>query len=291
MNIKELLQLGKNRLADRKTAVVDAEVLLSYLTGYTTEQLFVHDAEVVDDSDVALFEVYLKRVLKGEPVAYIIGKKEFFGFDYFVDNRVLIPRPETEFIVEAVLKYLEVASAGNKKFRCLDVGTGSGTIPVAVLNTVFAKLDGDFDVFFDAIDISQDALEVARINVDQYSLSDNVHLFQSDLLDFCDDGESFDVITANLPYIGEVKHRCVTDEAVEFEPNLALFGGDDGLMLYKKMFQQIKEKEIKFNLMIGEFGFGQLDNIKELLDTFFEQRWTILKDHSGVDRVFIVRNH
>jgi len=288
MTVKELLKFGKDQLFGRDTGIMDTEVILSYVTGFSREELLAFDDRSVENDLVSLFKVYIERVLKGEPVAYIINSKEFFGLNYFVDNRVLIPRPETEFIVEAVLKYLEIASKDKKSFKCLDVGTGSGTIPVAILNSVFAKLDGDYDISFDAVDVSLDALDVAMVNVEQYSLSNNIHLFQSDLLDFADDCESFDVITANLPYIGEVKHRYVSDDAVKFEPNIALFGGEGGLVLYKKMFQQISDKEIFFNLLIGEFGFGQLEDMEKLLTTFFDQRWTILKDHSGVERVFIV---
>jgi release factor glutamine methyltransferase len=228
----------------------------------------------------------LKRVVDGEPVAYILGEKEFYGLDFFVDNRVLLPRPETEMIVEKVLEYFgsDVVDS-DLGFRLLDVGTGSGNIVVSI-----AKSASDFFVDADAVDISDDALEVARLNAQQHCVEDRISFFNSDLLENIEDAEKYDVIVANLPYIGELENNFVEENVERYEPSLALFAGDDGLELYKKMFQQIIDKEISFDLMIGEFGFGQAEGVLSLMNKYFDHRsCSIEKDLAGIDRIFVIK--
>lgn len=242
--------------------------------------------EEVDEVDEIMFFAYVQRVRNGEPVEHITNQKEFYGLDFFVDNRVLIPRPETEMLVEKVLEFLrEGRSLGSSGFRLIDVGTGSGNISVSIAKTFLD--DGGQIAMFEAVDVSEEALEVAKLNRDQHGLEHVVQIYQSDLLEGVDDGGEFDVIVANLPYIGEVKNRFVSREAEEFEPNVALFGGDNGLELYKKMFQQITDKNVKFKLLLGEFGFAQTEDMEGLLSNYFDH-YSIEKDLAGIDRIFIV---
>lgn len=272
MKIAELLRQGGEFLS-----ALDCEVILAHALGCSREYLLAHGEEEVDGFVLDLFGEYVERVRNGEPVAYITGEKEFFGLSFFVDNRVLVPRPETEMIVEKVLEYL-----GDRKARVLDVGTGSGNIAVSV-----AKGNEDVDVL--ALELEDGACEVARLNAEQHGVDDRVNVFQSDLLEAVDEGEGFDVIVANLPYIGEEKHRYVSAATEMHEPHAALFGGFDGLQLYKKMFQELQDKGISFDLMMGEFGFAQGEDMAELLDRFFDQRWVIEKDLAGIERIFCVR--
>ncbi len=141
-----------------------------------------------------------------------------------------------------------------------------------------------------ALEIDESALEVAKVNVEQYCLEDKISLFQSDLLEVIEEDEFYDVIVANLPYIGEVKNRFIAHSTEEFEPDLALFGGDTGLELYENMFIEIKEKNINFELLMGEFGFAQSEAMQELLAKYFKN-FEIIKDLAGIDRIFMVKSN
>jgi len=156
VRIKEALQRG--------TAQLDAEVLLAYTLGVDREYLIAHDDEEIEDFLVPVFEEYLRRVESGEPVAYITGQKEFYGLDFFVDKRVLIPRPETELLVEKVLEYLEIMGERRKRFRLLDVGTGSCNIPISIVKQYEAS-DPDRIESFTALEKEDGAMEVAKINI------------------------------------------------------------------------------------------------------------------------------
>ncbi|MBP9771054.1 peptide chain release factor N(5)-glutamine methyltransferase, partial [Candidatus Gracilibacteria bacterium] len=236
------------------------------------------------------YMAYLKKVKDGEPVAYILKEKEFYGLNFYVDNRVLVPRPETEQLVETVLSFLEEKygvkrsrefESDAEKFRILDVGTGSGNIAIS-LATNFQNLEAV------ALDVSDDAIEVARVNVNQHGVEDRVELYQSDLLDVIEDGENFHVIVANLPYIGTKTNSDVDENVEKHEPASALFAGEDGLDLYLKMFKQIQEKNVSYDLIVGEFGSMQREDMEALLTDFFGQNWRIEKDLAGLDRMFVV---
>ncbi len=207
-----------------------------------------------------------------------------------MDNRVLVPRPETEQLVETVLSFLEEKygvkrsrefESDAEKFRILDVGTGSGNIAIS-LATNFQNLEAV------ALDVSDDAIEVARVNVNQHGVEDRVELYQSDLLDVIEDGENFHVIVANLPYIGTKTNSDVDENVEKHEPASALFAGEDGLDLYLKMFKQIQEKNVSYDLIVGEFGSMQREDMEALLTDFFGQNWRIEKDLAGLDRMFVV---
>lgn len=282
MKIKSLIKQGKEFLADRENALLECELVLAHVLGESREYVFMNAEKEIDDFSVDLFMKYLQRLFEGEPLAYLLNEKEFFGLNLYVDNRVLVPRPETEQIVERVIEFAEADE--DRKYKVLDVGTGSGNIAVSLASNELIT-----DVL--ALDIDEEALEVAKINVEQYSLGHKVQLVQSDLLDVIEDGEYFDAIVANLPYIGEVNYRFVSPSAEKFEPNHALFGGESGLELYKKMFQQLEDKGVEFELMIGEFGFEQGKIMEDLLNKYFEHKWVIESDLAGIERIFIVKNH
>ncbi len=261
--------------------MLDCEVILANVLGVDREYLITHSDEEVDHDLFELFCVYLKKLKDGCPVAYIVKEKEFYGLNFYVDDRVLVPRPETEMLVEKVLQFLKSNEEEGRRFRVLDVGTGSGNIAIAL-----AKNFDDQVVV--ALDVSEGAVEIAKINIEQHSLEDKVQVYQSDLLDAIDDGENFDVIVANLPYIGKVKNNDVDENVEKYEPGAALFAGDDGLELYKKMFQQIADKGVGYGLIVGEFGFMQRKDLEALLDKYFEHKWGIERDLEGRDRMFVV---
>ncbi|MBI4235213.1 peptide chain release factor N(5)-glutamine methyltransferase [Candidatus Peregrinibacteria bacterium] len=235
---------GTEKLSDTALSALNAELLLAYSLDESREFLFANANGDADPGSVYMFWHYIKRLASGEPIAYIIKKKEFYGLDFFVDQRVLIPRPETEMLVEAALKFS--AANPSKKLRILDLGTGSGNIAISLAK----NLPDECIDLIDAVDLSEAACEVAKINALQHGVDDRVSVFPADLLDFADENGRYDLIVANLPYIGEVSHDFVSENVEKYEPNSALFAGDDGLALYKNLFEQILGKNITCDLLI-----------------------------------------
>jgi release factor glutamine methyltransferase len=288
MTIKELLQQGALVLVNRENAVLEVEILLAYAFVVDREYLIAHvDEEAEDEFTVALYWEFLNQLKAGMPLAYILGEKEFYGENFFVDQRVLVPRPETEMLVEEVLKFLTKNVDSDELFNILDLGTGSGNIAISLAK----NCDNGEKILveeIDAVDLSEDALEVCRVNVENHGVLDIVHVFQSDLLTGIDREINYDVIVANLPYIGKEKNRVVDENVSKYEPDMALFGGQDGLELYEKLFEQISERGMDFKLLVGEFCYGQGDDLRELLNKYFDQKWRIEKDLAGIERMFVV---
>lgn len=255
--------------------VLGVELLLAHVLGVERAYLLAHPEHLLNTDTEQCFRSLYTRLRKGEPVAHLIGTKEFFGLEFQVNRSVLIPRPETEILVEEVIKFADKESG----LRVLDVGTGSGAIAIAL-----AKHLPNATVV--ATDVSHDAIEVARTNAEKHGVDVAFHV--SDLLE--EVKGSFDVIVANLPYIGEEKFRFVSKETEQYEPSVALFGGVDGLELYRRLFRQLTVLDWRPRLLLGEFGFAQADSMREALNNFFEQEdWRIKKDYASIDRVFMVR--
>jgi release factor glutamine methyltransferase len=253
---------------------LDCEVLLAHVIGKSREHVFANPSlELSEDVSSEFLKLEAKR-LDGCPVAYLVESKEFYGLDFYVDERVLIPRPETEMIIDTVLELCDDESA-----RVLDVGTGSGCIAISILNKM-----PEFGAV--ACDISSDALAVASLNAKKHGVSDRIEFVESDLLEGIEG--RFDFICANLPYIGLDKNDFVEKNVEKYEPEKALFGGNDGLELYKKMFQQLKMGKVECKWIIGEFGFGQTEDLKAVLSKNFDQQWEIKNDLNDIPRLFVV---
>ncbi|MBU0667639.1 peptide chain release factor N(5)-glutamine methyltransferase [Patescibacteria group bacterium] len=264
----------------RKTGhkdVLGVELLLAHSLNVGRERLFSHPEQEIDSMELQVFQDLFNRFCDGEPVAYLVGKKEFYGLDFLVNDSVLIPRPETELLVDKVMEFCKEESGG---VRILDIGTGSGAIAVALAkNLPRARVI--------ACDISAEALEVAKENAQMHGVADRTSFVKSDLLANVEG--DFDVVVANLPYIGEKSNNFVSKETLNYEPHVALFGGDDGLDLYRKLFVQIVGLEWRPKLLLGEFGFLQADAMRELLNKYFvQQGWSIEKDYASIERIFVV---
>ncbi len=275
MKIFEVLNKAKN---DKK--LLEAEVLLAHILEKKKEWVVAHADEEISSDDMKIFHELWVRLLDGEPSAYLISKKEFYGLPFYVDSRVLVPRPETEFLVGEVLRLSEEGEFANKKsIQVVDVGTGCSAIATAL-----AKASDRLEVC--ATEVSEDACEVARKNV--LDLEAGVDVFCGNLLEPVSDLD-FDIIVANLPYIGTEKFDFVADDVAKHEPDVALYGGRDGLRLYEEMFKQIREYGMKPKYILGEFGFLQAEALEELVGEFFPKACLEIKqDLSGLDRNFII---
>jgi len=279
MTIKEVLQLGRAFANDNIEELV-LEVLLSHVLLRDKEYIFAHGEKEVPHDKIEKFTSLIKRYVNGEPVAYLTGKKEFYGITLNVDKRVLIPRPETEYLVDKVLELVK-NSDKESVIKVLDVGTGSGNIAIALAYN-------SPKIHVTACDISLDALKVAEENVNRYDLKEKVSIVHSDLLNNIDKS-GYRIIIANLPYIGTEKHNFVAKETKNHEPHEALFGGVDGLRLYEKFFEQISMLAEVPDYVLGEIGFLQGESLKKMVKQFYPKASvTIEKDLAGLDRYFII---
>lgn len=278
MTVSEIVSRGVSLLSSREDARLASDVLLAFFLGCSKESLLARSQESVSVDIEQSFLSAIADVSRGKPVAYITHEKEFYGLSLYVDERVLIPRPETELLVESVLETCGRVSAS----VIADIGTGSGCISLALAHHLPQAR-------FLAVDISPDALEVTQKNVQRYeNVKDRIEIVNSDLLTQIID-RKIDIVVANLPYIGEEKFRFVDKNVEEYEPKLALFAGFDGLQLYKKMFQQIKKMKNPPKYIFGEFGFGQSDELLLLLNSFFDQKPQIFSDLAGIPRIFRIQ--
>ncbi|MEZ4571108.1 MAG: peptide chain release factor N(5)-glutamine methyltransferase [Thermomicrobiales bacterium] len=256
-----------------ETPGLDADVLLEHVTGLDRAGLFARSTEPLDHVAVERYQSLLERRLAGEPVAYMIGSRSFRTIDLIVDARVLVPRPETELLVEAGLAALS-GMAGKR--RVLDLGTGSGAIALALAAEL--PVDHQPEISIVASDISQDALDVARTNRTALGLDDRVELIQSNLFDRV--AGCFDVVLANLPYLRQdQRHRSTARE-----PELALFAGDDGLDQYRRMFAGISKHLSEGGFVAVEIDPDQSAAVRGLADASIGGAVVVLKDLAGLDR-------
>ncbi len=238
------------------------------------------DHEVTTGKMAEIQAAWLK-ILDGCPPAYLTHEREFYGISFYVDENVLLPRPETELLVDHTLNAINsLYLAGIKPVNILEIGTGCGAISLALEKK-------DTGLAITATDVSEGALEVAAKNVKKNS--SKVKLIKSDLLENVQDGH-FDILVANLPYIGKLKNNFISRNVEKYEPSVALFGGDDGLNLYEKMFRQAVKHKRKFFYILGEIGFSQGEGIIALAkEVFPEADIHVMQDYSGLDRHFILK--
>ncbi len=268
----ERLQAGA-----RGDARLDAETLLMNVLGRDRAYLYAHPELELSCRELNQYNQLLERRANGEPVQYITGHQEFRGLDLLVTPAVLIPRPETEHSVEAALELLRDVESP----RIVDVGTGSGCIALAIASELP-------NACIDAIDISVEALDVARRNAQRLGLSDRISFAQSDLLKkYLPLGATFDLVVSNPPYVGKSEADKLQVEVREHEPHCALFGGEQGLDIYRRLIPQAHRVLKPGGWLVMEIGYSQEQEIKELLRDWHEVR--ALPDLRGIPRVVIAR--
>ncbi len=269
--VKRATEILKER--GSKSPRLDAELLLVHsLKLRDRVELYLNFDRPLTEREVEDYRQLVKRRAKGEPVAYITGKKEFFGFEFKVRKGVLIPRPETETLVEEALKLIK----GKKGLKVVDVGTGSGCIAI----TVCKLTKGENTII--GVDVSEEALKVAKENVE--NLKCKVHLIRTSLLNGLKG--PFDAIISNPPYVAAGDKR-VEREVLKYEPKIALFAGKSGLEFIEKLVKESHTKLKEGGFLALEFGEGQGKEVKELLSEAGFKEVRIIKDLSGKERVGI----
>ena len=276
VSIEQALSMSKTLKSCSKTYLLDTEIILGFIISKTREYLWAHGEKILTELQAQQFEQMLNKRKQGVPIAYIVGNRHFWDFELTVNESVLIPRPETELLVDIALKTL----SGSKLPRKIaDLGTGSGAIAIAL-----ARENPNWCI--DATDISPQALDVARANARDLKVS-NVNFYEGSWCDGFPDC-SFDLIVANPPYL-----TCDDDHlkkgGLQFEPILALAATDSG---YSELNQIIRESHRclkKDSWLLLEHGYDQQNSLIEKLKSYGYSNVSGVKDYSGLDRVVAAR--
>ncbi|MBO8157967.1 peptide chain release factor N(5)-glutamine methyltransferase [Thermosyntropha sp.] len=250
---------------------LEAELLLAEALGKDRVYLYTNYDLPVNRNEREIYKEWIKRRVRGEPLAYITEHKEFMSLDFKVNHHVLIPRPDTEILVETAMKAAEDFEG---EIRICDVGTGSGAIAVSL--AFYLKKAKVY-----ATDISPEALDVARENAQRNGVE--LVLGQGDLLEPFKDEERFHIITANLPYINEAEYEALDITVRGYEPRLALFAPGDGLDIYRRLVPEAYELLENNGYLLIEIGYNQAEEALKVVKDFASAE--IIKDLAGRDRV------
>jgi release factor glutamine methyltransferase len=276
MNIQNAIRKGKMILSEKKikTAELDSEILMSKAINKEKKFLILNFNNVIPKENLNIFNDLVNQRSKGKPIAYLLKKKEFWKNEFVVDRNVLIPRPDTEILVEQSLELTK----NKNKLNLLDVGVGSGCILLSILNE-------KKNFYGTGIDICGKSLSICRVNSHKLGLKKRVRLFKSNIDNF--QYGKYDLIISNPPYIKKFDLKCLEKDVIGFEPKQALDGGIEGLSEIRKVISKSSELIKKNGFLILEIGFDQKNRVKQILQNkgFYIKK--IVKDLSGHDRCIV----
>ena len=268
MKTTQLLDFGSNILRSKKIIShrIDSEVILSYILKISREKLLIKEDKVCNEN-IIKFRSLISRRLKQEPVAYIIARKEFRSEDFFVDKKSLIPRPETELLIDPIVKIFK-----NKNLFFLDIGVGSGCIIFSILK----ELNHSKGI---GIDICKKAVLNAKINLNRFNLKNRVKLLNKSVDQVLN--KKFDLVVSNPPYIVKREINRLANDIRKFEPKVALDGGNDGLDVIKKVIYKSKEILKLRGVLALEIGRGQYPSVARVLKENNFRQIRIMKDYQN----------
>ena len=257
-----------------KTAMLDTELLMSKAINKDREFIILNLKNEIDEKDYQYFQKMINERSKGKPIAYLTNKKFFWKYEFDIVENVLIPRPDTEILVEQVLNIYK----NKNKINFLDIGTGSGCILLSIL-----KERKDF--FATGIDISDDAIKICKINAYKLGVKNRVKLFKSDIDNFSNG--KYDLIISNPPYIKNLDLKYLEKDVIDFEPKLALNGGLEGITEIKKVINKSAKLIKKNGKLILEIAFNQKEKVRQLLinNGFYVNM--VIKDLAKNDRCIV----
>jgi release factor glutamine methyltransferase len=289
IDIRAALRLAIETLRAAKVPshTLAAELLLMHALGRDRTWIYSHPEDEVDPAAFSRLLAFVERRASGEPTQYITGKQEFWGLEFEVTPSVLIPRPETEHVVEVALERLGArgikidmaTGTPSAPLRMADVGTGSGCLAVALAHEL-----PHANVL--ATDISNAALEIARRNAGRLGVAERVSFLHTDLLASIHEANSFDLIVSNPPYIGRNEKAQLSREVRDHEPQSALFGGPTGIEMYARLVEQSARLLRRRGILVLELGYNSADHVRGLL--FQQPAWvnvSITNDLAGIPRV------
>ncbi len=282
MILRELIRQSEAMLDEKDKDCNVAKVLFYHLAHKEPHQLYLMMDEEVDDELLKQFQDGMQRYMNGEPIQYINGKENFFSRDFIVNENVLIPRYETEELVENILYKIDDCFDNYSSIDLCDVGTGSGAIAITL-----ALEEPKLNVV--ATDISEKALDVARENAKK--LNAQVTFYQGDMLEPLIERQlKFDIFVSNPPYIPQ--NQEIESVVKDNEPHVALFGGNDGLYFYRKIFKDVRHVLKDRALLAFEMGFDQRELMSQAVEQYFpDTPYEIMKDMNGKDRMLFIYYH
>lgn len=288
MTLRQALTAATQKLASSEhlqpNAQRDAELLLLHTLAIAKTTLIAHPERTLTQEEAGQYEAAIARRLKNEPIQYITGQQEFYGLTLRVTPAVLIPRPETEHLVEAVLAEMNARHPHNHPLKIADIGTGSGAIAIA-LATHLPQAE------ITAIDLSREALKVAEANAREHKVANRIHFLHSDLLTSLPhpeaSAEHFEAIVSNPPYVPTSDQNQLHPQVRDHEPHAALFAGSSGLDIYRRLIPQAEAALKPGGLLALEIGHGQREALASLLATW--QNVAFVNDLQHIPRVALAR--
>jgi len=280
VQLKQALTAAVDQLegSDCGSPRMNAETLMMFVLGVNRAHLYAHPERELTASEQDRYEDVIEQRAAGVPSQYITGHQEFWGLDFVVTSAVLIPRPETEHLVETVLELAREVTTP----RIADVGTGSGCIALALANELCSA-----DVV--AVDLSTDALEVARANAARLQLDGRVTFLQSDVLAALAGRSDFDFVVSNPPYVGHDEADKVQRSVFEYEPRMAVFAGEHGLDMIRPLIEQAHAALKPGRWLAVEIGYSMRDAVLALLDPTMWEEPMVVPDLQGIPRVVVAR--
>ena len=275
MNTLEAIKFGSNLLKEKKiqSYILDSELLLSKTLNKSREKILTNLDVGIKKKNFNIFKDYLIRRSKNEPIAYIFGEKEFWSKSFNVNKHTLIPRPETELLVDELLKIFK-----EKKISILDIGTGSGCIIVSLLSDLGQSIGT-------GVDVSKSAILMAKKNAKKYKLTNRIKFLTKSFENIFD--KKFDLIVSNPPYIERNAIKNLSEDIKKYEPRMALDGGNDGLDLIKKVIYKSKYI-LKINGALAlEIGNEQIKKVSKILADNNFRAGSVIKDYKNNIRCII----
>lgn len=295
MTLENCLRQGINTLQSNNVsdADFDAFALLEYVTGVSKSDFFFKKSEKISDSCYERYIELIERRSKREPLQHITNRQNFFGYDFYVDSNVLIPRQDTEVLIEKILEVIEANFNVeiSSDISILDMCTGSGCIAITIYKELIKR---GFNIDATAVDLSKDALAVTEKNVENLvgikALNNTFHIIESDMFSNINNNRSYDIIVSNPPYIPTRDIEKLEPEVRDYDPIMALDGDTDGLRFYRRIIEE-SSNYLNNGFIAFEIGYNQGDDVKSLLEEKGYKDIHIYKDLGGLDRVIIGRNN
>jgi release factor glutamine methyltransferase len=279
MTLTQALQQSAHTLSINgiDDSYIEARMLLGHITQLSPVQIYTGTNQTLSQEQEKALHKLVERRLRREPTAYIVNHREFYGIDFYIDSRVLIPRPETELLIDSALEFFKNGAHLHNPLRIADIGTGCGAIAISLaLNLPQSKIY--------ATDSSCSALEVARLNCEHHKVTRQVTLLQGNLLEPIP--EIVDLIVANLPYIKSSELENLNPEIIRFEPRIAIDGGKNGMKFIHRLLEQAEEKISRHGCLLLEIGQNQEQDVISLIHSLLNKAsFKFIPDLNGINRV------
>ncbi len=296
MTLENCLRQGINTLQSNNVsdADFDAFALLEYVTGVSKSDFFFKKSDEISDSCYERYIELIERRSKRVPLQHITNRQNFFGYDFYVDSNVLIPRQDTEVLIEKILEVIEANFNVeiSSDISILDMCTGSGCIAITIYKELIKR---GFNIDATAVDLSKDTLAVTEKNVEKLvgikALNNTFHIIESDMFSNINNNRSYDIIVSNPPYIPTRDIEKLEPEVRDYDPIMALDGDTDGLRFYRRIIEESSNCLNNNGFIAFEIGYNQGDDVKSLLEEKGYKDIHIYKDLGGLDRVIIGRNN